>query len=317
MVILVQHICTFKKKRMATKINKVNVGIIGLGEHMKWSHVPFLEGDSRVQLVGYYDIKKTEDTEMKAFTSVEELLNDKSIDAVFIGTPDIEHSTLTLQAVQAGKHVFCEKPMACNERDFELLKQSLQLAKDKQLVVSSCHPRRFDPAVVYIKQLMKSLGPIKKFTFRFLYHKIEDGWKMDRCLMQDHFSHEIDLLIHLFGDTEIELMHAQKGPHRYHVIGENKSGLEFEFVGERILDETVYYEFMELDLEDGEKICFNMNNGLLLHGDTSYQVAKKDYEVMFKQTNKNFIDSVIGVADSYLTPENLLFNNQWFKEYRK
>ena len=57
-------------------------------------------------------VRQSYGSEPKAYRRHEELLADKEIDAVIIATPDHQHARMLIQAVQAGKDVYCEKPMA-------------------------------------------------------------------------------------------------------------------------------------------------------------------------------------------------------------
>ena len=101
---------------------KVRLGIIGCGGIAMSKHLPSLAVLSdEVEVVAFCDIIKARATEAKAefgskdakvYTNYQDLLTDKTIDAVHVCTPNKSHSFITIDSLEAGKHVMCEKPMA-------------------------------------------------------------------------------------------------------------------------------------------------------------------------------------------------------------
>jgi predicted dehydrogenase len=103
--------------------DKINIAVIGCNG-MGWSNVNSLLKMQDVDLVAICDVDKNVIAKRMAdygklrsnkpatFTDYRELLRDKNIDAVVIGTPDHWHCKMMVDAVQAGKHVYVEKPVA-------------------------------------------------------------------------------------------------------------------------------------------------------------------------------------------------------------
>ena len=102
---------------------KVRVGIIGCGGIANGKHLPSLAKLNNVEMVAFCDI--VEERALKArdkyciegaavYTDYKKLLEDKTIDVVHVLTPNRSHSFITVDALEAGKHVMCEKPMAIN-----------------------------------------------------------------------------------------------------------------------------------------------------------------------------------------------------------
>ena len=100
----------------------IKVGIIGCGGIANGKHLPSLKslGD-RVELVAFCDIviERAEKAkaeygtpDAKVYEDYKELLKDESIQVVHVLTPNREHSFISIDALHAGKHVMCEKPMA-------------------------------------------------------------------------------------------------------------------------------------------------------------------------------------------------------------
>lgn len=97
------------------------VGIIGCGGIANGKHMPALKQLDNVEMVAFCDIieeraaeaaKEFGTPDAKVYTDYKELLMDKSIDICHVCTPNRSHSFITVDALEAGKHVMCEKPMA-------------------------------------------------------------------------------------------------------------------------------------------------------------------------------------------------------------
>jgi predicted dehydrogenase len=90
---------------------------------------------------------------VRSTESYDELLADDSIDAIAIATPVTSHHPLALAALEAGKHVFIEKPMASSSAEcLELI----QVASDNDLVVMPGHTFLYSPPVVAIRKLIEA-----------------------------------------------------------------------------------------------------------------------------------------------------------------
>lgn len=104
---------------MADRI--VKVGIIGCGGIAEGKHLPSLSNLKNVEIVAFCDIveeraiknaKKFGVPDAKVYTDYKELLKDSSIEVVHVLTPNSSHAPISIDAMEAGKHVMCEKPMA-------------------------------------------------------------------------------------------------------------------------------------------------------------------------------------------------------------
>ena len=99
----------------------VNVGIIGCGGIANGKHIPALSKLPNVRMVAFCDIiaDRAEKAcaqygtrDAKVYTDYKQLLADPEIEVVHVLTPNREHADITVDALYAGKHVMCEKPMA-------------------------------------------------------------------------------------------------------------------------------------------------------------------------------------------------------------
>ncbi len=106
--------------------DKVRVGIIGCGGIANGKHMPSLKKVDGVEMVAFCDIiieraeKAAKDfgtPDAKVYEDYKKLLEDKTIDVVHVCTPNRCHSFITVDALESGKHVMCEKPMAINSAE--------------------------------------------------------------------------------------------------------------------------------------------------------------------------------------------------------
>lgn len=114
------------------KAAKLNLGIIGTG----WpgqQHAIALQGSKHGQLYACADLDETRRAEFeatfvpqKSFADFRELLADHAVDAVVICLPNFLHFPASLAALEAGKHVFCEKPPTMNAAEMKVLRETAE-----------------------------------------------------------------------------------------------------------------------------------------------------------------------------------------------
>ena len=142
-------------------MEKIRIGIVGNGGICKAVHVPAYQNDARVTVVAVCDIireraeylRDTFFPEAAVYTDYRELLQDGSIDAVDICTPNYLHSVIAVAALNAGKHVFCEKPDAVSVE--EVLKMQ-HAAEENGKLLMVMRNNRFVGASQYAKQYIGS-----------------------------------------------------------------------------------------------------------------------------------------------------------------
>jgi len=107
-------------------MDKLRIGIIGCGGIANGKHMPALSRQQNAEMVAFCDIipERAEAAkarygtpDAKVYTDYRQLLEDKTIDVVHVLTPNRMHSPITVDALEAGKHVMCEKPMAINSEE--------------------------------------------------------------------------------------------------------------------------------------------------------------------------------------------------------
>jgi predicted dehydrogenase len=98
----------------------------------------------------------------------EDLIRDPEIDAIYNPLPNGLHAEWTIRALQAGKHVLCEKPMASNAREAEAMATA---ARASGLVLSEAFAYRYHPLTSYVKAILErgELGTIKHIEAQFCF----------------------------------------------------------------------------------------------------------------------------------------------------
>jgi predicted dehydrogenase len=139
-------------------MDKLRAGIIGCGGIAESKEMPAIKETGLVEMVAFCDIKAeraeraaqnfgTKDA--KTYTDYRALLEEKDLDIVYVCTPNRFHSEMTVAALNAGKHVMCEKPMAINTAEAQKM---VEAAKANDKVLTIAYQNRFRPDALYLKE---------------------------------------------------------------------------------------------------------------------------------------------------------------------
>jgi len=140
-------------------MSKVKIGIIGVGGIAQAAHLPgYTSIPDQCEVVAICDIKPTaiEETEkgfgkFKVYTDYKELLANKEIDAVSICTPNAAHMELTIDALKAGKHVLCEKPLSMNAAES---KKMCIAARESGKILQVALQMRFSGGGTFVREFI-------------------------------------------------------------------------------------------------------------------------------------------------------------------
>ena len=140
-------------------MEKLRIGIVGCGGIANGKHLPALKNESdRVEMVAFCDLiaesaeqaaKEYGTPDAKTCTDYHELIADKSIDVVHVCTPNRSHCEISVAALEAGKHVMCEKPMAKTAAD---ARKMLEAAKKSGKKLTIGYQSRFTKEAQVIKK---------------------------------------------------------------------------------------------------------------------------------------------------------------------
>ena len=300
---------------------ELGIGVIGLGVHARRAHIDHLPGlPARLVAVCDTDAAKMADfPDARACADETALLADPGVHAVMVMTPDRFHVASALAALEAGKHVFVEKPVIDRFEDVALLREAVATAARLGLVLTTCHPRRFDRPFLWLKgsldRFRAAFGPVLEFRFDFSYAEPRpETAGHHRSLLLDHFGHEVDLMHFLFGRRPFAAQTLFDAADRYHVAGARDDGMAFAFSGTRMLRVPAYPESCAVRFARGE-VAMDMQGGLARVFDREAGTAVEeacgttDYDGRFSAVNRDFVLAALGIGPGYLEPEDLLVNN--------
>lgn len=146
----------------------VKIGIIGCGGIANGKHMPSLKKIKNVQMVAFCDIieeravKAAEEYGVegaKVYTDYKELLKDMDIEVVHVCTPNRSHAFISIDAMEAGKHVMCEKPMA---KTYKEAKEMLDASERTGMKLTIGYQSRWRADSLYLKKMCEDgeLGEI-------------------------------------------------------------------------------------------------------------------------------------------------------------
>ncbi len=190
----------------------LNFGIIGVGGIANYVHRPGIETVPNAKLVAVTDTnaellakRSAEWGGVRTHADATELLSHDDIDAVIVATPNFLHAPLAIQAVQSGKHVLVEKPIAMNAPEARSMAKAATEAGVRNMTAFTY---RFVPAMRYLKHLVDSgtLGTPRHFRAQ-RFQEFTDysvGWRQWKKTagtgeLGDMASHRIDFGHFLIG----------------------------------------------------------------------------------------------------------------------
>jgi predicted dehydrogenase len=160
----------------------------------------------------------------KAYYSIKDLLDaDECIDIAAVCTPNGLHAAHTIQCLNAGLHVLCEKPMALRVED---CRGMIDAAKSSGKVLAVVKQNRFNPPVVAVKELLdkRALGKIYSIQVNCYWNREADyytssNWRgtkeLDGGILFTQFSHFIDIMYWFAGEVETTIAYLSNYHHQY------------------------------------------------------------------------------------------------------
>ena len=211
-------------------MQKIRIGIIGAG-YIGGVHAAVLARDERVQLAKVYDIAPERARQLAGTSGASVAVSSEalieSVDAVYITTPNTKHTELAVAASVAGKHVFCEKPMATTLADARRVMES---ARTSRAVFQVGHNRRFAPVYAMLRGFLEESAPHSAHVKMNRGELINPAWVADPEItggfLYETTIHMFDMMRFLFGEV-VELT-ATGSCHEYPEVDDFSVILKFE-----------------------------------------------------------------------------------------
>ena len=197
-------------------------GIIGCGDVCEVKSGPAFSkiANSSLTAVMRRDLVKAQDYAMrhhvqKYYSNAQQLIDDPEVNAIYIATPPASHEEYAMKAMEAGKPVYIEKPIAMNAAS---CKRMLNASNQYQVPASGAYYRRALPLFKKVKSLLEEqkIGKIKAVIVSMLQSptkniitKTDDNWRVNPALsggglFHDLAPHQLDLMYWFFGKpTEV------------------------------------------------------------------------------------------------------------------
>lgn len=222
---------------------KVKFAVIGAG-HIGKRHAEMITREPDAELVALVDIRSAEECDASHFNvpffkTVEELLaSDLDFDVVNICTPNGLHAEQSIAALEAKKHVVCEKPMGLSKDNCEkVIFKSLQMSKQVFCVMQN----RYSPPSEWIKSIIEAgiLGETFMVQLNCYWNRDDryykkGGWKgtsdLDGGTLFTQFSHFIDIMYWLFGDIDNIQGKFADFTHKDSTTFEDSGFVSFDFI---------------------------------------------------------------------------------------
>ena len=219
----------------------IRVGIVGFGLAGQSLHAPFIQALPELELAAVVtsrEIDAARFPSVRRLSSLDELLQDRSIELVVIATPNLMHVEQTQKALDAKKHVVCDKPVAETPGEVRMLAGA---AKKAERLLIPFQNRRWDGDLRTLAALVSSgrLGRIHTFENRWSKYQPEPrtrvAWKAETRFngpLYDLFPHLIDQAIVLFGRPRGVFARIEQNrptatlPDRVRLLLDYDSGLE-------------------------------------------------------------------------------------------
>jgi predicted dehydrogenase len=161
-------------------LQPLGVAVVGLGW---WGRtiVPLLKDNAKLKVVCGVDVRPVELDGIAVVSSFEEALKDPAVQGVVLCTPHTQHTEQIIAAAQAGKHVFCEKPLSLSRAD---VLRAVTACNDNEVALAVGHEKRFEPPVQEVFRAAKAgeLGTLLQIEANFSQDKFlsltSDNWRM-------------------------------------------------------------------------------------------------------------------------------------------
>ncbi len=261
------------------------VGIIGYGVMGKIRHKTINEIEKGV-VIAISEPGAEKEIDGIPNISHEEIINHPDIDTIIVCTPNFLNKDLTIRSLNAGKHVFCEKPPAFTGADI-LEIQKAEAASGKKLMYGFNH--RHHDSVMHIKQLIDSGEYGKVLWLRGRYGKSVTSdyfnqWRAKKELagggiLMDQGIHMLDLFLYLSGDFDVVkaevsnlYWHMDVEDNAFVILKESATGKVASL--HSTMSQWRHLFSLEIFLEKGYMVLNGLITSSMSYGEETLSIAK-------------------------------------------
>ena len=161
----------------------MNLAVIGTGKIVK-DFFQFIDEVENINLIAICSTERSKEKMLSLaeqhnipyrFTDYNQLMQCEEVDAVYVAVPNHLHFPVCLSALNAGKHVICEKPFTSNLKELQQLKT---VAEENKLILMEAITTQYIPNMKKIKELLESLGNVKVAVGNFSHYSSQyDNFK--------------------------------------------------------------------------------------------------------------------------------------------
>jgi predicted dehydrogenase len=293
--------------------------VVGIGDISTRRVIPAMQSEPRSHLYGLVtrDPAKAAPFKTRIWLSLHDALSDGGVQAVYIATPVFLHAPQAIQALHAGKHVLCEKPMAMNQAE---ARSMLQAAKESGMMLGVAYYRRHYPKILRAKELLEAGAIGKPVVAELTNHMWLDGkegernWLVDPAKagggpLFDVASHRIDVLNFLFGQPVRATGYLSNAVHQYGVEDNATVMIDYESGVRGIVDvrwhSTIRRDECRIRGTEGEMDLTPLNGPELVYPGGKENIPV--HENVHVPLIENFVDAVLGNAPLVASGES----SQW------
>ncbi|MFN7457210.1 MAG: Gfo/Idh/MocA family protein [Gemmatimonas sp.] len=255
---------------MTVRDSVVHVGLLGAGTWAQGAHLPGYARDPRCKVVAIADpVREKAEAFAREFDiphvydSHEALLAHHGLDAVDVCTPSATHFALSWAALEAGKHVLCEKPVAY---DYAETRRAAALAAAKGLKTKLGFTFRYSPGMRYMKALIDEGFIGEPFIFNGFEQNSQWLDPQNPLRQVDHTADQSRLQVSSlegYGAPIMDIGHLCMGSRFAQVVGTMKN-----FIPERMVRATG--TMMRMNIDDGDIFIGEFANGAIGSIQTSF-----------------------------------------------
>ncbi|THF75456.1 Gfo/Idh/MocA family protein [Cohnella fermenti] len=300
-------------------MSEVYVGMIGCGGIAYGKHFPSLAKIPEVRLKAFFDVsaERAHDAKEKfgapdatVYSSIDDLLNDTRIQVVHVCTPNDTHAEISIKAMEAGKHVLCEKPMAKTSED---ARRMLETSERTGRKLSIAYQNRFRADSRWLKEACSKgeLGDIYLAKAHAVRRRGVPTWgvfldkeKQGGGPLIDIGTHALDLALWMMDNYEPKVV----------------LGMTYQKLAEQGSPANAWgnWDPAKFTVEDSAFAMITMKNGATIWLESSWALNTLDYDeakVTLSGTKagadmKNGL-RVNGEEHGHLYTKEIVLGNQW------